>query len=70
MPTNRTRTSSPSPSASAGSVGRPQSTSDGGPLNAYNPEQDERLDQEAADAPQRHPNRNLNKPSIDKPTYS
>jgi hypothetical protein len=29
-----------------------------------------RLEQEALDAGQRHPNRNLDKPDIDKPPYS
>jgi hypothetical protein len=29
-----------------------------------------RLEQEALDAGQRHPNRNLDKPDIDKPAYS
>ncbi|MCR5887519.1 hypothetical protein LRS06_06925 [Hymenobacter sp. J193] len=40
------------------------------PVNQYDPEQEERLEQEATDAPQRHPNRNLDKPELDKPAYN
>ncbi|MBC6991821.1 MULTISPECIES: hypothetical protein [Hymenobacter] len=40
------------------------------PVNDLDEQTEDRLEQEAADAPQRHPNRNLDKPDIDKPTYS
>ncbi|ALD22188.1 hypothetical protein [Hymenobacter sp. DG25A] len=40
------------------------------PVNQLDPDLEDRLEQEAADARQRHPNRNLDKPDIDKPAYS
>ncbi|UOQ73321.1 hypothetical protein [Hymenobacter cellulosilyticus] len=40
------------------------------PVNLRDDETEERLAQEAQDAPQRHPNRNLEKPDLDKPPYS
>jgi hypothetical protein len=39
------------------------------PVNNLDPETEDRLAQEAMDAPQRHPNRNYEKPDLDKPSY-
>ncbi|GAB2944969.1 hypothetical protein GCM10027048_07390 [Hymenobacter coalescens] len=39
------------------------------PVNDRDDQTEDRLEQEAQDAGQRHPNRNLNKPDIDKPSY-
>ncbi|MBC6699987.1 hypothetical protein [Hymenobacter sp. BT190] len=40
------------------------------PINELDAQTEERLEQEALDAGLRHPNRNLDKPDIDKPPYS
>lgn len=40
------------------------------PVNDRDNQTEDRLEQEAQDAPQRHPNRNLEKPDIDKPPYA
>ena len=40
------------------------------PVNEQDEETQARLEQEAIDAGLRHPNRNLDKPDIDKPPYS
>ncbi|MCB2406441.1 hypothetical protein [Hymenobacter lucidus] len=40
------------------------------PVNDRDEATENRLEQEAQDAPQRHPNRNLEKPELDKPPYS
>lgn len=48
-------------------IGTPKA--DGLPVNDFDPETDERLEQEATDAGLRHPNRNLHKPDLDKPGY-
>ncbi|SHI42281.1 hypothetical protein SAMN02745146_0833 [Hymenobacter daecheongensis DSM 21074] len=47
-----------------------QPKADALPTNQLDPETEDRLEQEATDAGLRHPNRNLNKPDIDKPAYS
>ncbi|MCC3156130.1 hypothetical protein LJ737_02720 [Hymenobacter sp. 15J16-1T3B] len=39
------------------------------PVNNRDEQTEDRLEQEAQDAPQRHPNRNLEKPELDKPSY-
>ncbi|AYA37950.1 hypothetical protein D3Y59_13395 [Hymenobacter oligotrophus] len=39
------------------------------PVTNRDDETEERLEQLAKDAPQAHPNRNLNKPDLDKPSY-
>ena len=39
------------------------------PVNEYNEATQARLEQVAIDAGLRHPNRNLDKPEIDKPSY-
>lgn len=40
------------------------------PVNDLDEQTEERLQQEADDAGIRHPNRNLDKPELDKPAYS
>ncbi|UYZ62296.1 hypothetical protein [Hymenobacter weizhouensis] len=40
------------------------------PVNNLDPATEDRLEQEALDAGLRHPNRNLEKPDLDKPAYS
>jgi hypothetical protein len=40
------------------------------PVNNLDEQTEERLQQEALDAGTRHPNRNLEKPELDNPSYS
>ncbi|WP_139925122.1 hypothetical protein [Hymenobacter sp. DG01] len=40
------------------------------PVNDRDDQTEDRLEQEAQDAPQRHPNRNLEKQDIGKPPYA
>ncbi|MBD2713418.1 hypothetical protein KBK19_00045 [Microvirga sp. STR05] len=47
-----------------------QAKADALPVNDFDAQTEERLEQEAIDAGLRHPNRNLDKPDIDKPPYS
>lgn len=47
-----------------------QPKADALPVNELDEQTEDRLEQEAADAGQRHPNRNTNKPDLDKPAYS
>ncbi|WP_400192850.1 hypothetical protein [Hymenobacter sp. B81] len=39
------------------------------PVNERDEQLENRLEESAQDAPQRHPNRNLDKPDLDKPAY-
>jgi len=49
-------------------IGQPKA--DALPVNELDEQTEDRLEQEATDAGQRHPNRNTNKPDLDKPAYS
>ncbi|UOQ75354.1 hypothetical protein MUN84_11490 [Hymenobacter sp. 5516J-16] len=40
------------------------------PVNDRDEQVEDQLEQEAQDAPQRHPNRNLEKPDLGKPPYA
>ncbi|GAA4357588.1 hypothetical protein GCM10023185_22400 [Hymenobacter saemangeumensis] len=64
---NTNQQSSENKGAPAGE-GLPKGTGDL-PVNEYDPETQARLEQEALDAGLRHPNRNLDKPQLDKPDY-
>lgn len=47
-----------------------QSKADALPVGDFDEQTEERLEQEAIDAGLRHPNRNLDKPALDKPAYN
>ncbi|RAK63216.1 hypothetical protein [Hymenobacter edaphi] len=59
----------PSKQQPGGPTATEQPKAAGLPVNQRDDQTEDRLEQDAQDAPQRHPNRNLEKPEIDKPGY-
>ncbi len=66
---NNTNQQSKRPHGSPTQTEQPKGTGDL-PVNVRDEATEERLEQEAIDAGLRHPNRNLDKPDLDKPAYS
>lgn len=69
MSHSNSKANEPSKQQPGGPTAAEHSKAAGLPVSQRDEQTEDRLEQEAQDAPQRHPNRNLDKPELDKPGY-